>query len=131
MRKITDFPFALLLQRRGVTRDSFLGNIRFKCELRASGTSLERPIPHRDPQSDYPMKLGSIMRLDYLLLLIGTGFVAVVVLTHVAEALHIFPWMGWGLRNSPGHYLDLVSAIAGPILLTVGYLSRRFARRRI
>jgi hypothetical protein len=71
------------------------------------------------------------MRVGYSLLRIGTGFVAVVVLTHVAEALHIFPWMGWGLPNSPGHYLDLVSAIAGPILLTMGYLSRRFARRRI
>jgi hypothetical protein len=71
------------------------------------------------------------MRLGYLLLLTGTGLVAVVVLTHVAEALHIFPWMGWGLPNSPGHYLDLVSAIAGPILLTVGYLSRTYARHRI
>jgi hypothetical protein len=30
--RITDFPFALLLQRRGVTRESFLGNVRFKCE---------------------------------------------------------------------------------------------------
>lgn len=70
------------------------------------------------------------MRLGYLLLLIGTGLVIVVMLTHVAEALHIFPWMGWGFPNSPGHYLNLVSAIAGPTLLTVGYLSRRFARRK-
>ena len=71
------------------------------------------------------------MRLAYILLLIGTGLVIVVILTHVAEALHIFPWMGWGLPNSPVHYLDLVSAIASPILLSVGYLSLRFARRRI
>jgi hypothetical protein len=30
--RITDFPFSLLLQqRRDVTRDTFLGNIAFKC----------------------------------------------------------------------------------------------------
>jgi hypothetical protein len=55
-----------------------------------------------------------MMRVGYLSLLIGTGFVIVVILTHVAEALHIFPGMGWGLPNSTGHYLDLVSAIACP-----------------
>jgi hypothetical protein len=71
-----------------------------------------------------------MMRVGFLSLLIGTGFVIVVILTHVAEALHIFPVMGWGLPNSPGHYLDLVSAIAAPTLLSVGYLSLRFARRR-
>jgi hypothetical protein len=99
--------------------------------ISASGTSLERLIPHHGPQDKTPDEIGPIMRLGYLLLFIGTGFVAVVVLTHIAEALHIFPWMGWGIPNSPGHYLDLVSAIAGPILLTVGYLSRIYARRRI
>jgi hypothetical protein len=35
----------------------------------------------------------------------------IVVLTHIAEAFHIFPAMGWGKPNSAGHYLDLVSAI--------------------
>jgi hypothetical protein len=30
--RITDYPFGLLLQRRGVTRDTFLGNIGFKCQ---------------------------------------------------------------------------------------------------
>jgi hypothetical protein len=30
----------------------------------------------------------------------------VVVLTHVAEKLDLFPVMGWGLPDSPGHYLD-------------------------
>jgi hypothetical protein len=29
-----------------------------------------------------------------------------VVLTHLCEALHLFPWMHWGLENSVGHYLD-------------------------
>jgi hypothetical protein len=30
--RITDYPFALLLQRRGVTRQTFLGTIRFRCD---------------------------------------------------------------------------------------------------
>jgi hypothetical protein len=36
-----------------------------------------------------------------------------VVLTHVAEALHLFPWMQWGSSNSAAHYLDLWSAVLG------------------
>jgi len=30
--RITDYPFPLLLQRKGVSRDTFIGNIGFKCE---------------------------------------------------------------------------------------------------
>jgi hypothetical protein len=30
--RITDYPFPLLLQRRGVSRDSFIGNIGFRCQ---------------------------------------------------------------------------------------------------
>jgi len=30
--RLTDYPFTLLLQRRGVTRYTFLGNIRFRCK---------------------------------------------------------------------------------------------------
>jgi hypothetical protein len=41
----------------------------------------------------------------------------VVVLTHVAEHWRILPGKGWGLPNSPRHYLDLSSAILGAILL--------------
>jgi hypothetical protein len=54
--------------------------------------------------------LDSVMVGRWLLLL---GFVclAVVVLAHVAEWLRVFPSTGWGLRSSPGHYLDFVSAI--------------------
>jgi hypothetical protein len=29
--RITDYPFTLLLQRNGVIRQSFIGNIRFRC----------------------------------------------------------------------------------------------------
>jgi hypothetical protein len=57
-----------------------------------------------------------------LLQLLGGGCLVVVVLTHVSEALHLFPWMQWGLENSAGHYLDLWSAVLGLTLLPAGYL---------
>ena len=47
---------------------------------------------------------------DSLFQLVGAGGLVLVVLTHVAEGLGLFPGMGWGARNSPGHYLDLGSA---------------------
>jgi hypothetical protein len=53
------------------------------------------------------------------LLLLGFVCLAVVVLTHVAEWLRVFPGMGWG---SPGHYLDFVSALLGCALLIVGMI---------
>jgi formate hydrogenlyase subunit 3/multisubunit Na+/H+ antiporter MnhD subunit len=56
---------------------------------------------------------------------IGLICLVIVVLTHVAEALHIFPSMGWGLPNSPGHYLDFVSAILGVTLIPLAFLIRR------
>jgi hypothetical protein len=49
--------------------------------------------------------------------LAGCACLLVVALTHVAEHWKILPRMGWGLPNSPGHYLDLFSAIAGIGLL--------------
>ena len=52
-----------------------------------------------------------------VLLLTGCCCLIVVVLTHVAERLQLLPSMGWGLPDSPGHYLDLVSAVAGVALL--------------
>ena len=64
-----------------------------------------------------------------LLQLLGAGFLVVAVLTHVAEAFDLFPGMGWGRAGSIGHYVDLVSAVAGLILLPAGYLSRRLAKR--
>ncbi|HEV2549590.1 MAG TPA: hypothetical protein VGU20_19900 [Stellaceae bacterium] len=58
-----------------------------------------------------------------LLLLAGGGCLVVVVLTHVAERLQLLPGMGWGMPDSPGHYLDLFSAIAGvALLLAAGIL---------
>jgi hypothetical protein len=35
------------------------------------------------------------------------------------ERLQLLPGMGWGLPDSPGHYLDLISAIADVVLLLV------------
>jgi len=57
--------------------------------------------------------------------LFGFACLVVVVLTHVAERLQVFPGMGWGLPNSPGHYLDLVSAVLGFTLLIAGVVIRR------
>ncbi len=61
--------------------------------------------------------------------LLGAAFLFVVVFTHLAEAFHLFPWMGWGLPDSAGHYVDLISAVAGLILFPAGYLSRRLTKR--
>lgn len=47
-----------------------------------------------------------------------------VVLTHVAEAHHFMPWMGWGRPDSPGHYLDLASAIGGLAFIAAGIVKR-------
>jgi hypothetical protein len=66
-----------------------------------------------------------------LMQLLGACCLMIVVFTHVAEAFSLFPRMGWGLPDSAGHYIDLVSAIAGLTLLPIGFLARRFARRRL
>jgi len=54
--------------------------------------------------------------------LLGAGSLVVVVLTHIAEALHLFPSMNWGVEYTAGHYLDLWSAVLGLTLFPVGYL---------
>jgi hypothetical protein len=51
-----------------------------------------------------------------------------VVLTHVAERLGVLPGMGLGLPNSPGHYLDLISAVSGIGLLVTAGLARFLVR---
>lgn len=60
------------------------------------------------------------MTVGRWLLLPGFVCLLIVVLTHVAEMLNVFPGMGWGLPDSPGHYLDLVSAVLGTMLLIAG-----------
>lgn len=56
--------------------------------------------------------------------LIGARFFLVVVLAHFCEALSVFPSMGWGKEGTPGHYLDLSSAVLGVVLFTVGSVLR-------
>jgi len=51
-----------------------------------------------------------------------------VVLTHVFEALALFPWMHWGSPGSVGHYLDFGSAVLGIVLLSVRYLCRMLTK---
>lgn len=63
-----------------------------------------------------------------LLAMLGTAFLIVVVLTHVAERWHFFPAMGWGLPDSPGHYLDLASAILGIALLLAAMIWRQLSK---
>jgi hypothetical protein len=63
--------------------------------------------------------------------LLGAGCLVVVVLTHICEALHLFPWMGWGLENSVGHYLDLSSAVLGLTLFPAGYLFHVLGKRHV
>jgi hypothetical protein len=53
---------------------------------------------------------------------VGASAVTLVVLSHVCEALHLFPGMHWGMKHSAGHYLDLVSAVLGLALFPTGYL---------
>ena len=69
-------------------------------------------------------------RTAWTLQSLGLAFLAMVVLTHVAEKFHIFPGMGWGLPNSPGHYLDLTSAILGCSLVLLGLLAMAVGRRK-
>jgi hypothetical protein len=70
------------------------------------------------------------MTIWRVLQLIGAGCLAVVVFAHVAETLKLFPVMGWGLPSSPGHYLDLVSAVLGCVLLPLGLLGNAIAGRK-
>jgi hypothetical protein len=63
-------------------------------------------------------------------LLLGFVCLATVVLTHVTEWLRVFPDTGGSLRNSPGHYLDSVSAVFGCALLIAGMIWISFNARR-
>jgi hypothetical protein len=62
------------------------------------------------------------MTVGRCLLLLALVCLAIVVFTHVAEWLHLFPGMGWGLPDSPGHYLDPVIAALGGALLIAGMI---------
>jgi hypothetical protein len=55
-----------------------------------------------------------------LVQLAGSVLLLIMMLTHVAEAFSLLPQMGWGRPGTPGHYLDLVSAVTGLALLVSG-----------
>ena len=55
------------------------------------------------------------------------GFI-VVILAHLCEGLHLFPWMGWGQERSVGHYIDFTAALDGIILFPTGYLYHALRR---
>jgi hypothetical protein len=74
------------------------------------------------------MGRGEVVRRVPWLLLAGGFCWLVVALTHVAEHWHLLPGMGWGLPDSPGHYLDLVSAICGALLLLLAFVASRFSK---
>ena len=60
--------------------------------------------------------------------LFGASCLMLVVLIHVAETAALFPWMGWGLPNSVGHYLDFWSAVFGLMLFPIGYFCHALGR---
>jgi len=73
---------------------------------------------------DLNRKCGSVR----LLLSAGCACLIAVVLTRVAERFGILPGMGWGLTDSPGHYLDLISAMSGIGLLVAAGLVHLLVR---
>jgi hypothetical protein len=62
--------------------------------------------------------------------ILGAGCLVMVVLTHICEALHVFPWMHWGSEHSVGHCLDLWSAVLGLTLFPIGYLLHALTKRQ-
>jgi hypothetical protein len=101
------------------------------------GSSLrsERAAPNTDterkkaPGTQAVKVKPAVVSVWRVLQIFGVICLTIVVLTHVAETLHLFPGMGWGQPTSIGHYLDLVSAILGCALLLLGSLDRAFTRR--
>ena len=60
--------------------------------------------------------------------LFGAACPLMVVLAHIFEVLHLFPWMRWGNEQSVGHYLDLSSALLGFTFFPLGYLLHAFTK---
>lgn len=59
--------------------------------------------------------------LIFLMQLVGATAIVIVVLTHLCEALGVFPAMHWSLGHSAGHYLDLACAVLGFTLFPIAY----------
>jgi|SRR5215831_16266458 len=58
----------------------------------------------------------------------GAACLMVVVIAHLCEALHVFPWMRWGEENSAGHYLNVTGVALGISLFPLGYLLQAVGR---
>ena len=67
--------------------------------------------------------------MAFFLQLLGAACLVVVVLAHLFEALHLFPWMNFGHPHSIGRYLDFWSAVLGLTLFPVGYLLHALRKR--
>jgi hypothetical protein len=67
--------------------------------------------------------------LSSTLQLLGAGCLAVVVIAHLCEALHLFAWMDWGNEHSVGHYLDFGSSVLGLKAFPSGYLLHAISDR--
>jgi hypothetical protein len=63
-----------------------------------------------------------------LMQVVGAGCIVVAVVTHVCEAIGLFPYMHWGQEHSAGHYVDLVAAVLGFTLFPVGYVLHALSR---
>ena len=74
--------------------------------------------------------LSKTKNVGSLLQVLGAGCLNLVILAHIAEALHWFAFMHWGQEHSIGHYLDLTSAILGIALFPLGYLLHAWGIRR-
>ena len=61
--------------------------------------------------------------------LLGAACLVMVVLTHICEVLHLFPWMHWGSEHSVGHYVDFGSAVLALTTFPVGYLFHALTKR--
>ena len=55
---------------------------------------------------------------------LGAGCMLMIAVVYLAEAVHLFPAMGWGREDSAGHHTEFLSALLGFILVSVGYLLR-------
>ncbi len=60
--------------------------------------------------------------------LLGAGCLVVVVLTHLCEALHLFPWTHFRLEHGLGYYVNFGSAVLGLTLFPMGYLVHALAK---
>jgi hypothetical protein len=76
-----------------------------------------------------PRTLAALAPVGGSLMIFAAACFIVVALAHVCEAYALFPSMGWGLKRSAGHYLDLCAAVLGLTLLPAGYLIRALAQR--